>query len=132
MFNTGKALETKTLMVLVLMVMVLIIALFIVLIIFLVLTASHVLFCFVLAEEDSPRAYISASLPLFFCLWVTATVQLPTSGVGLWLGTEPGLPKWSTLNLTTKPQGWPLFLFFQYSNPLGTRDLLFLFFRCEN
>ena len=31
----------------------------------------------------------------------------PTSGVGPRLGSEPGLLKWSALNLTTRPWGWP-------------------------
>ena len=29
------------------------------------------------------------------------------SGVGPYLGTEARPPKWSALNLTTRPRGWP-------------------------
>ena len=49
------------------------------------------------AEEDSPLANICANLPLF-CMWVAATAWVPTSGVGLRLGTEPKPPKWRAAN----------------------------------
>ena len=59
-------------------------------------------------EEDLPWANICANLPLV-CMWVAATAWL-MSGVGPHPGTEPGLPKWSVPNLTTRPWGWPPFL----------------------
>ena len=40
-------------------------------------------------------------------MWVAATSWLPRSGVVPHPGTELGAPKWSTPNLTTKPQSWP-------------------------
>ena len=46
----------------------------------------------------------------FFLYFVCGS---PTSGVGPCLGMEPGLPKQSTLNLTARPQGWPLKCFFE-------------------
>ena len=64
------------------------------------------LFNFFFAEEDSPWANTYASLPLF-CMWVAATAWALTSGVGPYLGTEPGLPEQSVLNLTTRPWGLP-------------------------
>ena len=60
-----------------------------------------------------PWANICASLPLC-CICLTTTTWPPTSGVRSCPGTEPKLPKWSMPNLTTRPWGWPLFLFFHY------------------
>ena len=59
-------------------------------------------------EEDWPWVYICASLPLFY-MWFTTTAWVnewyrSTPGIQIY---EPGLPKHSSLNLTTRPQGWP-------------------------
>ena len=42
-------------------------------------------------------------------MWVAATAWPPTSGEGLHLGTEPGLPKGSVLNSTTSTWARPLY-----------------------
>ena len=52
---------------------------------------------------------ISVPVFLYFVCGSPATAWPLTSGVGLYPGTEPRLPKQSVLNLTTRPQGWLLF-----------------------
>ena len=66
---------------------------------------------FFLLEEDS-RANICPNLPLF-CTWVAVTVWLDE-----WCRSmpriqicEPGLSKWSMLELTTTPWAGPRFTF---------------------
>ena len=59
-----------------------------------------------LLEEDLPWANICSSLPLL-CIWLPTIAWPPTSSVCLRLGTEPRPLKQSTLNLITRPQGWP-------------------------
>ena len=60
-----------------------------------------------LLEEESPWANICANLPVF-CSWVTATAWALMCTVSLHLVTKPSPPKWSALNLTTRPWGQPL------------------------
>ena len=58
-----------------------------------------------LLRKIRPELTSIANLSLF-CMWFTTTAWLLASDVGPYLGIEPGLPKWSVPNLTTRPWGW--------------------------
>ena len=76
---------------------------------------------FFCAEEDSPWVNICANLPLF-CMWVTATAWLPTTGVGPCLGTKPRPPKCNVPNLTTRHGACP-HCWFHY--PWNSQDIAY-------
>ena len=68
-----------------------------------------------LLEEDSPWANTCVSLPLFVCVWDTATAWL-VSGVGPRPESQPTNPgQWSRAcrTLTSRPQGQALKDFFK-------------------
>lgn len=65
-------------------------------------TPAEEIFVVVAVEEESPLSNICANLPLF-CMWVATATWPLMSGRGPSLGTESGPPKWSMLNLTTRP-----------------------------
>ena len=73
-------------------------------------------------EEDYHRANICANLPLF-CMWVTTTAWPLVSSVGPCPATEPWPLKWSAPNLTTRSQGWPLYLSLLIQATLDPLDL---------
>ena len=62
------------------------------------------------AEDDLLELIPVANLPLFVCEPPPQHGHWEIGGVGLHLGTKPGLLKGSTLNLTTRPPGVALFI----------------------
>ena len=52
-----------------------------------------------------PELTSAANLPLFVCELLPQRGHRETSGIGLRLGTEPGLPKQRALNPTARPPG---------------------------
>ena len=62
-------------------------------------------FFWFLLRKIRPELTSVANLPHFLCELLPQQGHLQTSGVGLRPGTVPGPPKWSALNLTTRPPG---------------------------
>ena len=71
-----------------------------------------IFFFFFLVRKICPELASTVNLPLFVCEPPSQHGPWQTRHAGLHLGTEPGQPKQSTPNLTTRPLGLAIVVFF--------------------